>query len=568
MPTKYNNIIKYNQGEKSIKLPFVIYADLECLLEKMSTCQNDPNELSTTEINKHTPSGYSIFTHCSLDQTKNKLDHYRGKDCMKKFSNDLRDHATKIINYKKKKMIPLTTEEKIYHNEQEICYICKKEFDEKNYKVRDHCHYTGKYRGAAHNICNLRYKIPKEIIYDYHFIIKELVKEFDGNFECLGENTEKYITFSVPIKKKIENKDIDITYKIKFIDSYRFMAMPLSKLIDNLSEGIHNNKCTNCKSCLDYIKTKNEKLILKCFNCEQYYKKKFNKELIKRLASTYEFCNKDLNKFILLLRKGVYPYEYMDNWEKFNETSLPNKEYFYSNLNMENIEDIDYRHGNNVFKIFKLINLGEYHDLYAQSDTLLLGDVFENFKNKCLEVYELDPAHFLSLPGLAWQACLKKTNIELELLTDYNMLLMVEEGIRGGICHSIHRYTKASNKYMKDHNKNIESSYIQYLDANNLYGWAMSQKLPKNNFKWVEDMSIINEEFIKNYNGNSYKGYILEVDVKYAKELCDLYSDLPFLPKKMKIDKCKKLVCDLRSKKKYVVHIKSLKQALNHGLKF
>ena len=209
--------------------------------------------------------------------------------------------------------------------------------------------------------------------------------------------------------------------------------MLLSKLIHNLSEGIHNNKCVDCKSCLDYIKTKNENLIFNWFNCKQYYKKAFNKELIKRFASTYEFCNKDLNKFILLLRKGAYPYEYMDNWERFNETSLPSKESFNSNLNMENIDDIDYRHGNNVFKIFNLKNLGEYHDIYVESDTLLLADVFENFKNACLKVYELDPAHFLSLPGLAWQACLKKTNIKLELLTDYDMLLMVEEGIRGGI---------------------------------------------------------------------------------------------------------------------------------------
>ena len=143
MPTKNNNIIKYNQGEKSIKLPFVVYGDLECLLEKMSSCQNNPNESSTTEINKHIPSGYSIFTHCSFDQTRNKLNHYRGKDCMKKFCKDLREHATKIINYKKKKMIPLTAEEKLY-NEQEICYICKKEFDKsdkKHHEVRDHCYY-------------------------------------------------------------------------------------------------------------------------------------------------------------------------------------------------------------------------------------------------------------------------------------------------------------------------------------------------------------------------------------------------------------------------------------------
>ena len=278
----------------------------------------------------------------------------------------------------------------------------------------------------------LRYKVPKEIpimfhngsIYDYHFIIKELVKEFEGNFECLGENTEKYITFSVPIKKKIENKDLEITYKIKFIDSYRFIASSLSKLVDNLSEGIPNNKCSDCSSNLDYIKItakrtagpsslerKNEKVILECYNCKQRYKKKFNKELIKRFASTYSFCNNDLNKFILLPRKDVYPYEYMDNWERFNETSLPSEESFCSNLNMENIEDIDYRHGNNVFNQFNLNNLGKYHDLYVQSDTLLLADVFENFRNMCFKEYELDPAHFLSLPGLAWQACLKKTNI-------------------------------------------------------------------------------------------------------------------------------------------------------------
>ena len=260
----------------------------------------------------------------------------------------------------------------------------------------------------------------------------------------------------------------------------------------------------------------------------------------------------------MLLRKDVYPYEYMDTWEKFDETSLPDEKSFYSSLTMENISDIDYR---------LLFNLGEYHYLYVQSDTLLFADVFENFRKTCIKVYGLDPANFLSLPGLAWQARLKKTNVKLELLTDYDMLLMVEEGIRGGICHAIHRHAKANNKYMKNYDKYKESSYIQYLDANNLYGWAMSQKLPVNGCKWIKDVTKIDEEFIRNYNEDNDKGYILEVDVKYLKKLHDLHSDLPFLPERMESDKYKKLVCNLRNKKKYVVHIRSLKQALNHGLK-
>ena len=159
-----------------------------------------------------------------------------------------------------------------------------------------------------------------------------------------------------------------------------------------------------------------------------------------------------LNKFILLLRKGVYPYEYMDSWQRFDKISLPNKEAFYSNLYMENITDVDYRHGKTVFEYLINKNLGDHHDLYVQSDTLLLADVFENFRNTCIKVYELDLAYFLSVPGLAWQACLKRTKIRLELLTDVEMLLMVEKGIRGGICHAIYRYVKANNKHMKNYN--------------------------------------------------------------------------------------------------------------------
>ena len=180
----------------------------------------------------------------------------------------------------------------------------------KSCKVRDYCHYTMKYRGAAHNICYLRYKIPREIplvfhngsTYDYHLIIKELAEEFEGPFECLGENTEKYVNFSVPIKKQLDNGKT-ITYKIKFIDSYRFMGKSLSNPVDNLSEGLHSGKCADCKSHLDYMSIKDDKLILKCFECKKRYEKEFNKELFKGFANTYEFCNKDIDKFILLLKK-------------------------------------------------------------------------------------------------------------------------------------------------------------------------------------------------------------------------------------------------------------------------
>ena len=196
------------------------------------------------------------------------------------------------------------------------------------------------------------------------------------------------------------------------------------------------------------MSVKDSQLIFRCFECKKNYKKDFDKELIKRFANIYEFCNEDINKFILLLRKGVYPYECMDSWERFDETSLPDKEAFYSSLNMEDITDVDHRHAKRVFKNLNNENLGDYHDLHVQSDTLLLADVFENFGNRRIEIYELDPAHFLSAPGLSWQACLKKTEVKLELL------LIVENRVRGGIYLVINRYAKANNKYNKDYDKN------------------------------------------------------------------------------------------------------------------
>ena len=187
----------------------------------------------------------------------------------------------------------------------------------------------------------------------------------------------------------------------------------------------------------------------------------------------------------------------------------------------------------------------------------------------CLDIYELDPACFVSAPGLAWQACLKKAGVKLELLTDYDMILMTEKGIRGGICQASHRYANANNKYMKNYDKNIEPSYLEYLDANNLYGWVMSQKLPINGFKRVkkEELSKCNEDVIKNYDENGNIGYFLEVDIDYLKQLFNFHKDLPFLSESKKVNKVEKCICDIEDKKKFVIHIRALKQALNHRLR-
>ena len=200
----------------------------------------------------------------------------------------------------------------------------------------------------------------------------------------------------------------------------------------------------NCKFSLGYKITRDDLLIFRCFECKNNYQKNFNKGLINKFANTYEFCNKDINRFILLLRKGIYTYEYIDSWERFDKTSLSDKEAFYSSLNMLDNTSVDYRHAKRVYKQIRLKILGDYHDLYVQNYTLLAADVFENFKNKCIEIYELDPAHFMSALELAWQVCFKKAEVKLELLTDNKCI------------------NKANNKYMKSYDKNIESLCLMY----------------------------------------------------------------------------------------------------------
>ena len=257
----------------------------------------------------------------------------------------------------------------------------------------------------------------------------------------------------------------------------------------------------------------------------------------------------------LMSKKGIYPYEYMDSFERFNEIELPSIDKFYSSLNLTSVTSSEYNYANKVWKELGCRNIGDYHDVYLLTDVLLLADIFESFRDTCLKVYNLDPAQFYTAPGLAFQATLKYSGVELELLQDVDMFQMFEYGIRGGITQSVERYSKANNKYMDDYNPNEESSYIQYLDANNLYGGAMSEELPYKGFKWVDP----NTNWFRND-----KGYLLDVDVQYPKHLD--HSDFPFLAERMNINGVTKLVPNMLDKKNYVVHYKTLRQALDHGL--
>ena len=271
----------------------------------------------------------------------------------------------------------------------------------------------------------------------------------------------------------------------------------------------------------------------------------------------------------LLTRKGVYRYDYVSSMEKLSETQLPPKEEFYSKLNDEGISDDDYQHAINVWNTFQCKTIRDYHNLYLKSDVLLLADVFENFRKTCLKHYNLDPAHYYISPGLAWDACLKETGQELELLHDYDMLMMFEKGIRGGIFHITKRYAEANNKYMKDYDPDKPSNYIQYLDANNLYGWAMSQSLPTHGFSWMKDLTIdsVIDLLDKKRNPEVKKGYIFEVDLEYPPNLWKSHNDYPLAPEKMIVNGVEKLICHFKPRKNYVVHYRNLRQYLEMGIR-
>ena len=429
---------------------------------------------------------------------------------------------------------------------------------DKYQKVRDHCHFTGKYRGCAHNVCNLNFcnryfKIPVFFHnmknYDGHLIIQNADKLSNNNkIGVIAQNSEKFINISFE--------------SLSVKDTFGFLTASLDKLV---SMSKYDNTDEEDKS----------KWLLR-ENWKDNFRFSSKNDLIKS-----EKC------LDLLTDKGVYPYDYMNSFDKFDDEQLPSKDDFYSQLSEEGISVDDYERAKIIWKHFDIKNMGEYHDLYLKTDVLLLTDIFENFRDVCMKYYGLDPAYYYTLPNFAFDAMLKMTGVEIDLIYDQEMYEMIEAGLRGGMCMVSTKKVEANNKYMgEEYDKKKESSYINYLDANNLYGLSMIQKLPYKNLKWDDTLK---EEDIINYKNNNI-GYILEVDLEYSKELHDLHNDYPMAPEVMNVkadmlsdkqieiyeflnhkkptdEKTNKLILNLNDKEKYVIHIRTLQFYLKQGLK-
>ena len=517
-----------NYGKK-LHVPVVGYADFESILKPC---------LERNKTHEHIPCGFAFHLVSPFLQMEPVLKRAENEteELPKDFIRELISRVKQAhLSLPKKEMIPLSNAEWKSFRETAVCWLCRGEFGEKGLsKVRDHCHFTGKFRGAAHQSCNLKFQRPKFTPvffhnlqnYDAHLFVRSLgVMDEVLSIKCIPNNEEKYISFSLKFELKREWrwireewKEVIIQHEIRFLDSFKFTLSGLEKLVENLPR--------------------------------------------EELKETARFFGEKMD---LVSRKGVYPYEFMDDFEKFKKQSLPKKTSFFSRLNQAKLKDEEFEHAQKVWREFEMKNMGDYHDLYLKTDVLLLADVMENFRKLCEKHYRLDPAHFFTVPGMAWDAMLKMTEVKLELLEDVDQLLMFEKGIRGGISNAFKRFAKANNKFMESFDPKLKSSFIVYLDANNLYGWAMSQPLPVGNFRLMSEEELKNWE--KEFVESEGIGCILEVDLEYPKDLHDSQNDFPLAPEKLKLGKVEKLTQNLREKEAMVLHGKNLKLYLSLGMK-
>jgi len=531
-------VLYYKAVQKQFPVPYVIYVDFESFLTPSA---------DKDSVNEHVPSGFCCLTVSKFDGEVFEPYTYSGRDVVAKFFEYIYAEQQKIFTKLnvQNDMLPLTDKEKSDYENATNCLNCNKLFDRNSrVKVRHHCHTTGRFLGAVCANCNLQLKYRKRkrpgnendeffipVIahnmrgYDSHLIIKGYEKHasLNSNFNVIPSNTEKFVAFQIG--------------KLRFLDSLQFLNASLDKLVNTLP------------------------------------------------ADAFKFTSKFSPCPLFSKQKGIYPYEYMTDPSKFDETRLPSKEMFYNTLTETDITDDDYDRARDAWTAFGCKTMRDYHDAYLKTDVLLLADTFEHFRSVCMQNYDLDPAHFYTTPGLSFQACLKMTGAKLDLFTDPEMHLFVENSIRGGISMISNRYATANNKYTEDGpDPTRPTTFLSYLDANNLYGYAMTQPLPTGNFRFLtEDEITYLQDNIQNVPDDNPTGYILEVDMEYPHDLHDLHNDYPLAPEKVFVTKemlspyaqsfpdshilAEKLVPNLNDKTKYVTHYVNLKLYTRLGMR-
>jgi len=545
IPAK-GKVVKFETGGRSAKVKYVFFFDFETLQTTPSDdarCRFDSKKCTVVSEQEA-----FAYTFVMVDREGRVVEHitYDGVDADEHFLSTLlrieKKYASSLTTN-----VPLvmTSEDRDSFSEATHCYICNKEFDESiqtKSRVRDHDHDTGKYLGAAHNGCNLIRREKERIVgfahnfsgYDSHIVMNAIAK-YEAN---RGDDKRKLSLKAIPLNGQ-KFKCLEIG-KCLLLDSMSFLNAPLDKLVDTM-------RTSNCQFPIT--------------RQWQGQKEKWEK----------------------LLRKGVYPYEYVTSLDKLEDTCLPPKAAFFSNLSNSDITDEDYQHAQNVWRTFQCKNLRDYSRLYVQTDTFLLADIVFEFRNAIFDEFQLDMCHYLSLPMLTKDIMLSVTGVEMELMSDFDMIQFIRKNLRGGLSYVNTRYAN-SKKLSEDKGRDTS---IVYVDANNLYGSAMRFPMPEKDFQWMT------KEEIQNYDPlavkeTDTKGYILEVDLEYPESLHLSHSSFPLAPHHMDITgdmlspyansvlqsllrqgayKSSKLTSTFLKRKKYVCHALNLKLYLQQGLK-
>jgi len=541
--------LKFKDHDKEFKIPIYLTCDFESFLVPADP---DPESVSkTVVIDEHQVSGFCCYRVCqpNMSQYETPPTVYSGPNVMDRFYEHIISES-EIINSiisQQLPLLPMSTDELKQYRAATKCANCNCFFSRENYRVRHHSHLNGEFLFAACNNCNLQLK-PKRSkndyllpvilhnlkCYDSHFIIKHFQRQYTrlitkhqkityDDVRIIPLNQEKYLQFQIG--------------NLRFMDSFQFLSASLDHLVSLL---------------------------------------------LKSGKENFQHTAKYMGDAEFLFQKGVFPYSYFTDRSKFQETHLPPIENFYNTLNDEPLSVDDYERAHKIWNFYNIQNLQEYHDHYLKSDVLLLTDVFENFRNSVYDKHGLDCLYFPTLPSLAWSMALKHTKVELDLITDSEAYLMIENAIRGGISTIANRYSKANNPLTGNFDPSKPTTFITYLDMNNLYGAAQSDYLPVGDFNFLSADDVSKFDLMA-ITENSPIGYIVECDLEYPTTLHDNHSDYPLAPEHLTVASemlspfvqnlirpgwkpTKKLIPNLYNKTKYVTHYRNLQFYINHGL--